>query len=371
MSASSPASVREKRAIASLRRLCCLGLGGQIAVPALLAELHALIPSHSNLFYWAGPNQELANFYGEGDVMASLPVYLSEFHNKRELDVTVPFTELMRTKRNIVADYRERSMKVDQGTFRRHAFYNTILRRHGLDNSLRLQVAEHGRGVGLLDVCRDGETEFTARDRKLLEWIAPFVAHALAPACIGETLTESNDCGLIIVTPVGEIQSLSPQAERLIIMAQHPVLLSPGVPLPWAGAALPPQVLKLCRDLVRIFEDKTPSAAPVCQIANAWGAFTFRAYWLDRTGQTAPSQIGITVQRLEPLALKLWRRAEELPLSGREIEVCQLLAAGRPRAELAERLGVSENTAITHCRNLYEKLGVHSRAELVERLHAG
>jgi hypothetical protein len=29
---------------------------------------------------------------------------------------------------------------------------------------------------------------------------------------------------LIIVTPAGEIQSLSPQAKRLIIMAQHPVL---------------------------------------------------------------------------------------------------------------------------------------------------
>jgi DNA-binding CsgD family transcriptional regulator len=66
-----------------------------------------------------------------------------------------------------------------------------------------------------------------------------------------------------------------------------------------------------------------------------------------------------------------FRRAEELPLTGREIEVCQLLALGRPRAEIAERLGVSENTAVNHCRNLYGKLGVHSRAELVEKLHAG
>jgi DNA-binding CsgD family transcriptional regulator len=41
------------------------------------------------------------------------------------------------------------------------------------------------------------------------------------------------------------------------------------------------------------------------------------------------------------------------------------------RAEIVDRLGVSENTAINHCRNLNGKLGVHSRAELVEKLHAG
>ena len=69
--------------------------------------------------------------------------------------------------------------------------------------------------------------------------------------------------------------------------------------------------------------------------------------------------------------LKLWRRPECLLLSGREIEVCLPLALGYSRAEIAERLGMSENTAINHCRNIYAKLGVQSRADLVEKLHAG
>jgi DNA-binding CsgD family transcriptional regulator len=37
---------------------------------------------------------------------------------------------------------------------------------------------------------------------------------------------------------------------------------------------------------------------------------------------------------------------------------------------MSARLGVSESTAVNHCRNLYAKLGVHNRAELVEKLHA-
>jgi hypothetical protein len=48
MSVSSYPSARDKKAIGSLRRLSCLGLGRQIAIPPILGELHALIPSYSN-----------------------------------------------------------------------------------------------------------------------------------------------------------------------------------------------------------------------------------------------------------------------------------------------------------------------------------
>ena len=50
MSASSLRPTPDKKAIASIRRLSCLGLGSQIAVPTILGELHVLIPSHSNQF---------------------------------------------------------------------------------------------------------------------------------------------------------------------------------------------------------------------------------------------------------------------------------------------------------------------------------
>ncbi len=372
MGASSSLSVSEKRAIARIRRLCCLGLGGQIAIPALLGELHALIPSTNNHFMWAGPDLELANFYGEGDLLQSMPLYFSEFHKKREQDVIFTFPDVMRRNRKSeVVTFDECFLKVDRRTYERHDFYNAILRPHGIDSMLHLKLAEHGRGLGILHVSRqNGDPEFEDRDRTFLEWIAPFAAHALAPGRPDEQFVESEDRGLTIATPAGEIQHLSPQAHRLLVLAMHPELSSAAMPWVGPGPLLPPEVARLCQDLVQIFEDKAPLAAPVCQLTNPWGAFTFRAYWFDR-GASAWPLIGITVERLEPLALKLWRRAEELPLTGRELEVCQLLALGRLRAEIAERLGVSENTAINHCRNLYGKLGVHSRAELVEKLNAG
>jgi DNA-binding CsgD family transcriptional regulator len=375
MSASSSGSALEKRRVASIRRLCCLGLGSQILVPALLRELHTLIPSFSNQFFWAGPDLELANIYDEGDTLLPLlPFYLSELHNKSEKEVVATFAETMRKSKNsMVMRYRERTVKVDQRTFEKHDFYNLTMRPSELDDALQLKVSAHGCHLGLLHISRRrSDPQFRDRDLALLEWIAPFVAHAFDSACQGGELTESDDRGLIIATTAGRIEYLSPRADRLLMMAQHPVLLSAGARLPQAGTSLPPELTRLCGALAGVFGDKAQATVPAGQLTSPWGVFTFRVYWLDHAaGAGASPLIGMTVERLEPLSLKLWRHASELPLTGREIEVLELLARGRPRAEIASRLGVHENTAINHCRNLYAKLGVHSRAELVELLHGG
>ena len=55
------------------------------------------------------------------------------------------------------------------------------------------------------------------------------------------------------------------------------------------------------------------------------------------------------------------------PLSGREIHVLRELATGRPVPIMARRLFVSESTVKTQVRSIYRKLGVHSRAEALER----
>jgi DNA-binding CsgD family transcriptional regulator len=50
-------------------------------------------------------------------------------------------------------------------------------------------------------------------------------------------------------------------------------------------------------------------------------------------------------------------------LSPREREVHDLLAQGRSNREIAKTLFISESTTKVHVRHIYEKLGVHTRAE--------
>lgn len=57
-------------------------------------------------------------------------------------------------------------------------------------------------------------------------------------------------------------------------------------------------------------------------------------------------------------------------LSPREIEAFVILAQGHALKRVQEELVVAEGTAITHRRNIYRKLGVHSRQEMIDLVHA-
>lgn len=217
------------------------------------------------------------------------------------------------------------------------------------------------------------EPEFTAAERRHLAALSPFIAHALTSAGSLEVpLVESEDSGLIIADPQGRVQHLSPQARRLLWMTTTPVM-SPSVRLAARhDLVLPEGARQLCGRLAEIFRYDEHTVPPVWRHLNAWGGFTFRAYWLNQRRSTAAPEpaplIGMTITRQEPLPVKLLRHRERLPLSNRQTQVCLLLAAGHSSKTIARRLDVSEHTIVTHCLQIYDKLEVHSRGELMNKL---
>jgi DNA-binding CsgD family transcriptional regulator len=58
-------------------------------------------------------------------------------------------------------------------------------------------------------------------------------------------------------------------------------------------------------------------------------------------------------------------------LSRRERDVALLVLDGHSAREIGKRLFISERTVETHMANIYDKLNVHSRRELVEHLRSG
>ncbi|WP_278853955.1 helix-turn-helix domain-containing protein [Gordonibacter pamelaeae] len=57
--------------------------------------------------------------------------------------------------------------------------------------------------------------------------------------------------------------------------------------------------------------------------------------------------------------------AEQWHLTKRESEIVMLLARGKDKQAIAEKLFISEGTVKVHARNIYQKLGIHSKQELI------
>lgn len=72
----------------------------------------------------------------------------------------------------------------------------------------------------------------------------------------------------------------------------------------------------------------------------------------------------------ESVGLTLEQSCEELAgrygLTKREREVVSHIARGHDRQAIASRLFISEGTVKVHTRNVYQKLGIHSKQELIE-----
>lgn len=101
--------------------------------------------------------------------------------------------------------------------------------------------------------------------------------------------------------------------------------------------------------------------------------------------RTHPAEVYLALFALGFMGLGVWvgsqlfRRAPPAPfqvnikavaslgISARELEVLELLAAGRSNKEIANRLGVSPNTVKTHVARLFEKLEVKRRTEAILR----
>ena len=58
--------------------------------------------------------------------------------------------------------------------------------------------------------------------------------------------------------------------------------------------------------------------------------------------------------------------AEVYALTEREAEVLGILARGHGLGRVQEVLFIAEGTAITHRRHIYQRLDVHSKAELID-----
>lgn len=83
-------------------------------------------------------------------------------------------------------------------------------------------------------------------------------------------------------------------------------------------------------------------------------------------GQQGYQGQGAPAVAIDPIAQACEVIAKKYGLSEREGEVLDLLARGNTRVSIAEKLVLSENTVRVHVKNIYAKLHIHSKQQLID-----
>jgi len=357
---------------ARFRQLCCLGLGREAVTPALLAELRAIVPNATSLAFFISPEGKLEGGYTENpEASLTTEIYMAEFHGRRDREPGGAFPDNVWTQFGVhdMADAL-RPTGVDLNSFGRSPFYNEIYRVQRSYWFMRLMArdqAGRGRAVGSITMYRGPhDRPWTAEDKQRLASLEPFVALALRDRSKDdETLTDSGKTGFILADASGRPLHVSRAGRHLLDLVQNPRVTTDTRLVP--RDRLPRELVQICENLARIFDDDVHAPAPTWFHRNIWGGFQFRAEMLEGTGETA-GLIGISITHQELVATHMIRRLGELPLSRRQSEVAYLLARGASHDGISRQLGISRHTAIAHGRWIYNKLSVSNRAELVEKL---
>ena len=357
--------MKTQAALTHICQLCCLGLGGEVIMPALMQALHDYLPCYQTIFFWIGEDGQHTNIYDE-NIQNNLKVaqlHFGQFHGTtKESECWPGGLAFARGHQELVCTnwyLNRQTMRTD--------FYNEIFRGLNTHYVMFVQAQEQGRCTGMLNVCRPiTDKPYTPQEERNLRALMPYIAHSLHTRTQPTTFADTGEQGLVIMDQTAQVRYLCPNAKKLLFWASHAQFSMQH--LPHVQPSPVPSVLQqLCQNLIAVFQGQALQV-PVLAYDNAWGRFTFRAYWLNPCDDSDSSLIGITVQHQEPLALSITRQMKYLPLSPRLKDICLLFAQGNTQRQIAKQLGLSNHTVTDYIRTLYDKLGVRNREDLLKRL---
>ena len=349
--------------IAYLRQLCCLGLGRDIVIPEFLKAVQSVIPSGNNFF--TGTNQSGA------PVNCLTEMFVPNLQEIAAENLPRFFTQEKRS--HVYSQFSSYPTITDHNVLDERFFqtdlYNLMWHPWSLHHFILAPVIVNRRIAGLFFMFRPPDVQpFSAYDQALCLQLLPYIAHALEERTVKETdYVHSGQSSMVLTDKQGTIVHLNASAKRLLSLATNEQSVSERTQS--NNLVLPSAIVNLCKNLDALFkgEDVPP---PVFMHTNSAGRFIFRAYWLDRVNNDPNGFIGVTIEHQEPIMLKITRNLQFQPLSVTEKEVALLWAQNYTNQIIGHRLHIKPTTVKCHIRNIYTKLGINEKSQLLAKLLA-
>lgn len=240
------------------------------------------------------------------------------------------------------------------------ARYRDVLLPADIPHELRGAFVIRGRVWGAVHLARRASSgPFQQRDADALAALTGAIARGIRASLrfdAARRMTGADAPGMVVLGPRDEVELITPPA-REALASLH------SADVDYTDETIPTSVLALA-SFVRSAHDGGQGGGNVVTVPGGDGWVTLHA---SLPGSREDGRVAIVLERASG-SRSATVRLEAFGATAREREVATLLARGLSRAEIAEALVVSPHTVEDHVRNLYEKVGVASRQELVARV---
>jgi DNA-binding CsgD family transcriptional regulator len=352
-------------ALAHFRQLSSLGLGGEAAMPALLETLHDLIPSSLNNFFWTDRTGRPTHAYVREVIPAVFDALAHDYQMFQGPDEP-SLEHLARSP----APVGGMTLRFPQSVLRETAVFEAFYRPYRLGFSLDLPLRDATGMRGMVFVSREWNARpFSAEETRLLGSLAPWFLHALdarPDSDLSGGLVDTTEAAALLCDGHGRLVSAGAFALQLLHEATQS-RLAPGMPLSRPGDLLPEPIRRVCASLAAIAEGRG-AAAPSVTMGGPAAAVTVQVYPLGDAAQGSPLLVA-HLRRQAPRALRIMQRLRASPLTARQRQAAYHVGMGRGADDIRGRLGVSRETYRDYMRQIYQRLDIDSRADLVARLN--
>jgi DNA-binding CsgD family transcriptional regulator len=340
----------------TLRQLCNMGLPAAVILPSVLGAIREMLAARHTAFFYCDEAGNMVNMYAEKMLSPDAMASYFEKHYRAEFDsFSCAYLQRVAAPDPVTSKSLSDEEKISP-------YYLDVLAQLEVEHILYAIVRSSSAiPIGQLSVYRSAEDPaFDETDANSLRDCLHYLAKALASK---KFVPNEPDSAAVAEEGVGVFDEAGKQLFadgtwlRLVRLAR-------GEPISPASARLESDAID---EFIRGILLTASSSKNAMQIIDSpWGQFAFRhALLSSEDGQKARA---LSVSRLSKDSVKLVEGAAKLALSAQQREVALLVAGGNTNQEIAEKLGVTLNTASYHVKQLFTKLDVRNRGDVARLL---
>ncbi len=354
---------QSERTFSEIKRLSAANLEGPELLRRVAQRLSKAVPFEAYCASTVDPASRLIT-YGIAEGMGGEQddefgnVYLDRIYFEEDLPV---MNEMLRERRTV-----QLLSETTGGALERSLRYRELLKPHGFGYELGGAFVDGNLWGGMDLIREEGDPDFGGAETALVKRIASHVGAGLKAAALRSRAATEQDSpdvpGVLTLDRSGKIVSHTSSAEHWLWDLED---LDPL----WRHENIPMAVRMVSGALRHALgSDNDHNLIPRVRVRGRSGRWLALYGSLTEPSGDRPGETVIVIGPAKPEEVA-WLNVAAYGLSPREEEVVELVVRGFTNRQISGALFISEHTVQRHLSNIFEKVGVRSRKNLLKRLY--